>query len=395
MDLIERAAQEFAKKNAKGKKKAKAATGAAKKPFKAIGGKKTQPTDQMTKTVKKIAKSPTPDPTAMGGFGLDNKSKRPHNYLSDALESAVEANKLKKVTAKKVEGIKTGTSGSKLFGSKAEGQEGVDIVEVKKPTSKANTNIKGNDTESPHSASIVELDFAMLREGGYIMPDMPPNMMAEEFRIIKRSILLNAFSGGNNDVKHSNVVMVTSSNPNEGKTYCAINLALSIATEQDTTVLLIDSDFSKPEILNRIGARGGKGVMDILADPEIDVRDCLLKTNIPNLVVLPAGRQSNRSTELIASDRMSAIVHELSTRYPDRLVIFDAPPVLASSIPSVLSLNVGQTVFVIEAENTTESMIKESLTMIKACPNIGLLLNKTRAGSSNKKFATYYGYGGS
>ncbi len=111
-------------------------------------------------------------------------------------------------------------------------------------------------------------------------------------------------------------------------------------------------------------------------------------------MILPAGRQHNRTTELLASERMAEIVDELSTRYPDRLVIFDAPPVLASSVPSVLSLHVGQVVFVIEAESTTEPQIKESLTMVSACQHINLLLNKTRVGSSNKKFATYYGYGG-
>ncbi|MCJ9430367.1 XrtA-associated tyrosine autokinase [Kordiimonas marina] len=239
-----------------------------------------------------------------------------------------------------------------------------------------------------------EIDLVALRDAGYITPDMPPNLMSEEFRIIKRSLLLTAFAKGDKKTKNSNIVLVTSSNPGEGKTFCTINLALSIATEQDVTVLLVDADFSKPEVLNRLGVAGGRGLMDVVADSELDLGDCLVRTNIPNLVLLPAGRQHNLTTELLASERMEHIVNELSTRYPDRIVIFDSPPVLASSAASVLALYMGQTVFVIEAEKTTEPQIKESLTMISSCENINLILNKTRYSGSNKKFASYYGYGG-
>jgi len=245
-----------------------------------------------------------------------------------------------------------------------------------------------------HEGKVEEVDLVGLRQGGYITPDMPPNLMSEEFRIIKRTILLNAFSKGTQKSENSNVILVTSSNPGEGKTFCTINLALSIATEQDTTVLLIDADFSKPEILNRLGVAGGRGLMDVVADSELKLQDCLIRTNIPNLVLLPAGRQHNLTTELLASERMETIVKEIATRYPDRLVIFDSPPVLASSAASVLALYMGQTVFVIEAENTTEPQIKESLNMISACENINLLLNQTRFSGSNKRFASYYGYGG-
>jgi len=241
---------------------------------------------------------------------------------------------------------------------------------------------------------VEEIDLTALREAGYITPDMPPNLMAEEFRIVKRSILLNAFSKGTQKSKNSNIVLVTSSNPGEGKSFCAINLALSIATEQDTTVLLVDADFSKPEVLNRLGVAGGRGLMDVVADSELEIGDCLIRTNVPNLVLLPAGRQHNLTTELLASERMETIVEEIASRYPDRLVLFDSPPVLASSAASVMALYMGQIVFVIQAEETTEPQIKESLNMVSSCSEISLLLNQTRFSGSNKKFATYYGYGG-
>jgi receptor protein-tyrosine kinase len=266
-------------------------------------------------------------------------------------------------------------------------------AEVQKTEDEADS-LAADTAEDRPKGNVQEIDLVALREARFITPDMPPNLMSEEFRIIKRSILLNAFAKGNEEKKNSNIVLVTSSSPGEGKTFSSINLALSIATEQDVTVLLVDADFSKPEVLNRLGVAGGKGLMDAVADKDIDLGDCLVRTNIPNLVLLPAGRQHNLTTELLASDRMEKMVNELSTRYNDRIIIFDSPPVLASSAASVLALYMGQTVFVIEAEKTTEPQIKESLNMISACENINLVLNKTHYSGSNKKFASYYGYGG-
>lgn len=266
-------------------------------------------------------------------------------------------------------------------------------TEVQKAEGQADS-LAADTAEDRPKGNVQEIDLVALREARFITPDMPPNLMSEEFRIIKRSILLNAFAKGNEEKKNSNIVLVTSSSPGEGKTFSSINLALSIATEQDVTVLLVDADFSKPEVLNRLGVAGGKGLMDAVADKDIDLGDCLVRTNIPNLVLLPAGRQHNLTTELLASDRMEKMVNELSTRYNDRIIIFDSPPVLASSAASVLALYMGQTVFVIEAEKTTEPQIKESLNMISACENINLVLNKTHYSGSNKKFASYYGYGG-
>jgi len=239
----------------------------------------------------------------------------------------------------------------------------------------------------------VDVDLETLKASGYITPDMPTNLLSEEFRIIKRTLVLNAFAKGEKALKNGNMILVSSSNPSEGKTFCAVNLALSIATEQDLTVLLVDADFSKPDALNRLGVNAGKGLMDILDDDMLTVADCLVHTNIPKLVLLPAGRPHNLGTEMLASDRMREVTDEIANRYKDRIIIFDSPPALASSAASVLALHAGQAVFVIEAERTTETMVKDSLNLLSACPHINLLLNKTRYSGSNTKFATYYGYG--
>ncbi len=360
MDLIERSAKLAKKKKASSSLVERAAEKSGSSPFREIGQKSSEEMSSDTKRRDPSSMNPgqeaPAEPRSIGGIG--NSGARKFTEPKPKLEEV-----------------------------EPEGPRGLGIGIGKGAA-------KQKDSGPKKEIKVEEVDLVGLREGGYITPDMPPNLMSEEFRIIKRTLLLNAFSKGMQKSKNSNVILVTSSNPGEGKTFCTINLALSVATEQDTTVLLIDADFSKPEILNRLGVAGGRGLMDVVADSELELSDCLIRTNIPNLVLLPAGRQHNLTTELLASERMETIVNEIANRYPDRLVIFDSPPVLASSAASVLALYMGQTMFVIEAENTTEPQIKESLNMISACENINLLLNQTRFSGSNKRFASYYGYGG-
>jgi protein-tyrosine kinase len=238
-----------------------------------------------------------------------------------------------------------------------------------------------------------EIDLAALREQGFILPDSPTTVVAEEFRIIKRQLLQNAMATGPNAIRNGNLILVCSSQPNEGKTFCAINLALSIASERDLTVMLVDADFAKPEILSTLGLEGGKGLLDLIIEPELDLADCLIRTNIENLSVLPAGRQHNLTTELLASERMGQIVEDIAKRYSDRIIVIDSPPVLASSAAPVLAMHVGQTVYVVEAETTREAEVREGLGMLASCRNIQLLLNKSRYQPGGRRYGTYYGYG--
>lgn len=237
------------------------------------------------------------------------------------------------------------------------------------------------------------IDLPTLRDMGYVVPDSPATATAEEFRIVKRQLLLNAMAQGDRKIENGNLILVNSSQPNEGKTFCATNLALSIASEPDLTVLLVDADFAKPEILSTLGLEGGKGLIDVIADPSIELSDCLIRTNIENLSVLPAGRQHNLTTELLASERMGRMIDEIGQRYSDRIIIFDSPPCLASSAASVLALHVGQTLFIVEAETTSETDVRDGLAIMSGCDEVHLLLNKARYAGFGRRFGTYYGYG--
>jgi protein-tyrosine kinase len=238
------------------------------------------------------------------------------------------------------------------------------------------------------------IDREMLRAANYIDPDGPVTGLSEEFRIVKRQLLLAARGGkGVDAIEHGERILVCSANPDEGKTYCAVNLALSMATEKDNRVLLVDADFAKPSVLSQLGIEGGRGLMDALADPSIDVEELVIETDIAGLSVLPAGKQTNQDTEYLAAARTAEILDQLTRHDPARIIIFDSPPALAASPASVLALHVGQALMVVHADVTTDTALRDALSLLGGCENIQLLLNKTKFSPTGRKFGSYYGYG--
>lgn len=238
-----------------------------------------------------------------------------------------------------------------------------------------------------------EIDREALREAGFILPDAPVSGLAEEFRIVKRQLLLgvNGTTGIAEDKRQS--ILVCSAQADEGKTFSAVNLALSLATEKDIEVLLVDGDFVKPEILSLLGLENGPGLIDALADHTIDAEAYVIQTDIQGLSVLPAGRQENDVTELLASERTREVLAGLTRRRPRRIVIFDSPPALMASPASVLATYVGQTVMVVRADQTTESDLREAVALLSGCSSVSLLLNGAGAAATGRRFGSYYGYG--
>jgi receptor protein-tyrosine kinase len=235
----------------------------------------------------------------------------------------------------------------------------------------------------------VEIDLARLSAMGYVTPHSPRSRLADEFRVVKRPLLMNAHGKSASPIERANRIMITSTMPGEGKTFVSINLAMSLAMELDTTVLLVDADAARPAVLDRLGLRPAKGLLDVLTEPELELADVLLKTNVERLTILPAGTQQERATELLASASMNALVEELASRYPDRIVVFDAPPLIASTESRVLAAHMGQVILVVEADRTPQSSVVEALATVENCPVVMTLLNK--APSSEVGYG-YYGY---
>ena len=240
------------------------------------------------------------------------------------------------------------------------------------------------------SASHFELDLAKLARDGFVTPDAPRSRIADEFRIVKRPIIANASAKRAQPLKNANLIMVTSSVPGEGKTFSAANLAMSMATELDQTVLLVDADVARPSLPRVLGLPAGKGLLDALQSKSFDLGRALIRTNVEKLTVLPSGTPHPNATELLASDAMVSLLDEMANRYTDRIVIFDSPPLLVTTEARVLATHMGQILFVVRAESTLQSEVKRALAAIEACPVKLILLNQARTVAQG---AYGYGYG--
>ncbi len=244
-----------------------------------------------------------------------------------------------------------------------------------------------------HASRSVHLDLALLEAKGMVTPDRPRSALAEEYRVIKRPLLHNATDSGPARIENANLIMITSAMPGEGKTFSAINLAISMAMELDYTVLLVDADVSRPSVFRTLGLGQERGLMDVLAGEVGDLGDVLLRTNIEKLSILPAGMPHARATELLASENTNRLLKQMASRYSDRIIIFDSPPLLVTTESRVLATHMGQVVVVVEAERTTHASIKQALATIEDCPIKLMMLNKSRRQAQGWYYGYGYGYG--
>ncbi|WP_374942822.1 AAA family ATPase [Sphingomonas sp.] len=238
----------------------------------------------------------------------------------------------------------------------------------------------------------VAIDRLMLAERGMIVPGAPVGPLAEEFRLVKRQLLITAGRIADSDTPDkARSVLVCSAKPGEGKTFCSLNLALSVAAERDTEVLLIDADFAKPDVMAQLGLADSPGLLDALADPSLDPEALVVGTDVPHLSILPAGSRMAIDTELLASARTRAVIARLLAANPRRLLIFDSPPALAASPAAVLAMLVGQVMLVVRADRTPENEVREAVSLLDGCEHIALVLNAVSFVPGGARFGSYYG----
>lgn len=245
------------------------------------------------------------------------------------------------------------------------------------------------DREPTGAATI---DRSLLAEAGMLVPGAPVGALAEEFRLVKRQLLLTAHEVAEGPKEQrARTILVGSGKPGEGKTFCAINLAISLAAERDVEILLVDADFAKPDVMKRLGVEESTGLLDILSDPTIDPESCVIHTDVPQLSLLPAGKRTHSDTELLASARTGQVIDRLLASNPTRIIIFDTPPALAASPASVLALLVGQVMMVVRADRTTEADVREAVQLLDGCEDISLVLNSVSYEPGRGRFGSYYG----
>jgi len=246
------------------------------------------------------------------------------------------------------------------------------------------------DRVSKPTSKSVTINLEAIAASNLLVPNGARSQLADEFRVIKRPLIANAMGRHGNAIANGNLIMVTSALPGEGKSFTAINLAISIAMELDNTVMLVDADVARPSVLNMLGLPPSHGLLDVLEANSLDISEALLRTNIEKLSILPSGTPHPRATELLASDTMNRLLDDMSRRYSDRIIIFDSPPLLLTTEARVLATHMGQVVMVVNAENTAQAAVKQAVTTIESCPQKMLVLNQVR---SDKTDGYGYGYG--
>ena len=228
----------------------------------------------------------------------------------------------------------------------------------------------------------------MLAEQHLIDPANPSGPLVEEFRLIKRQLLRNAAQ-----LADGRRVLITSAQPDEGKTFTALNLAISLSAETDLSVVLIDGDTVRSDLSATLGIDEGDGLLEWLADPKLDLASLIVQTDLPRLAVLRAGRPTPRDAELLGSPRMGQLLDALEADAPERIILFDSTPLLATASPGVLAQACGQVIVVVRADVTRESALRDAVGVLGQHDAVSLLLNRVRFTPAGRRFGSYYGEG--
>jgi protein-tyrosine kinase len=260
---------------------------------------------------------------------------------------------------------------------------------AKTPASEAPAHAQRAAAQTGPRSKVVHIDLEALAAAGLVTPQAQRSQIADEFRVIKRPIIKNARERTGGRAERANLVMVTSAIPTEGKTFVALNLAMSIALEVDSTALLIDADVANPSLMRMTHLPpASMGLLDLLTNTDVKLVDVLLRTNVEKLSLLPSGTAHGRATEMLASETMANLLEEMASRYPDRILVFDSPPLLATTEARALASHMGQIIMVVEADRTAQAMVKHALETIESCPVVMMVLNK----APRPEIGSHYGH---
>lgn len=208
-------------------------------------------------------------------------------------------------------------------------------------------------------------------ENNRILSHRPRSAEADTFRILRTQVLQNMNKVG------FRTLAVTSPDYGDGKTTIAINLAISIAMDLKQTVLLVDLDLRKPNMHEYLGLSPRTGLSDYLIN-DVPLSECLIRPPFHRLNTLPAGTRVEHSSELLGSPKMSALAQELKSRYPDRLVIYDMPPVLRQDDVIAFAPNIDGILLVTNNGFTNKDSLRRSLDVLGDSVIVGTVLNNTQ-----------------
>lgn len=247
----------------------------------------------------------------------------------------------------------------------------------------------------------LELDFAALSKDGVYSPKDRSSQLALELRAVKRRLLrrIGYLRGPGerkslrSQGKHKNLILVTSTRAGEGKTFTAVNLALSLAFEDRIETLLVDADFARPKVRDRLGLETAPGLADILLGHQRNLETMGWRVDGAPLTILPEGDGAGRPADLLAGETARDLWADLAAAAPGRLVIIDAPPVLAATDAVLLARHADEIVFVVEANSTPEAAVAAAVDeLVDINPNVSMMLNRCRIGAGGAHYGSYEYY---
>ena len=257
----------------------------------------------------------------------------------------------------------------------------IETVEQEKQREKTNVSSAGIES----SPAPLQFDFNALARDGYLTPETMHSSLAEQYRLLKHSLIASVHEPKTQSVNVRNLIAITSALRGEGKTFTSFNLAMSLAMERDISVLLIDGDLIARSLSRMMGLNTEAGLVDAILDPELDVEKLCLPTNADHLRLLPAGKSYQHVMELMNSDRMREILKQLSFSKNKQIVLFDAPPLLSTTLAITLTGLVDLVLVVVEEGKTLQNAVRKALSLV-ANDNVGIVLNKCK----HLKSMSYY-----
>jgi exopolysaccharide/PEP-CTERM locus tyrosine autokinase len=240
----------------------------------------------------------------------------------------------------------------------------------------------------------ISVDMEKLRAEGLHLIEEDFEAVSQQFRRVKRPVLSIAFKEELTEGENPNVIMVSSALPKSGKSFCSVNLAISIARERDVGAVIVDADVLKPNISRALSLEQRPGLIDYLLDPVVTIDDILVGTDFHDIIVVPAGGRHEEATELLASRRMQELIHALAERYSTRAIVVDTPPLLLTNEANVLAENMGQIILVVEAGVSTQESVIEAAGLLNSEKPINVILNKSRGLDLGGYGSNGYGYYG-
>ena len=260
------------------------------------------------------------------------------------------------------------------------------------PPEGASPPAPGESVVTQRGAAIL-LDRGGLRAAGLLPPEQDMNALVRQYRHIKHPLVAKAIGRGAPRAPKGYLIMIASAMTVEGKSFTAVNLALSLAREKDIRVLLVDADVAKPQLSHVLGLSDSPGLLDALHDGNLDIETLIHPTDLPTLSFLPAGLASHaEATELLASSRMERLATALGENDRERIVVFDSPPLLQTTESAALARVVGQVVVVVRAESTPQPVLFDALKILEGHPGVSLVLNQS-VHTATSEYYYYYGDG--